>query len=270
MRESYTAGYQSNLIGWFSERSVEREGAFFLPYVTEGMRLLDIGCGPGALTLDLAARVGPSGRVLGIDIEGGQFDHGRAAAAEQGLDNVSFQVGSAYEIEAAEGSFDAVLAHATFYHLARPAEALAELRRVLVPGGVMGLRDSDFGGDLCEPCPPELDAAWELGRRVLSHHGADIGFGRKHRRLLNEAGFEVVSVSATYDVFALDGGAEAFAEFWIGYLGTQHRDLIEAEGWASREAVDGACSALAAWAKSGDAMYARARCEAVARNPIHP
>lgn len=269
MRESYTIGYQSNLIGWFSERSLEREGAFFLPYLEEGMKVLDIGCGPGALTLGLAERVGPSGSVLGIDIEGEQFDRSLEAAAERGLDNVAFRVGSAYELEAQVDSFDAVLAHATFYHLARPAAALSELRRVLVPGGVVGLRDSDFGGDLCEPCPQELEAAWELGRRVLSHHGADVGFGRKHRRLLNQAGFEVLSISATYDIFSLGGGAETFAEFWIGYLGTQHRDLIEVEGWATREEVDRACSALEGWARSPDAMYARTRCEAVARNPRH-
>ena len=47
MTERYTAGYENNLIGWFSERSVRREGAFFLPYLAEGMKVLDIGCGPG-------------------------------------------------------------------------------------------------------------------------------------------------------------------------------------------------------------------------------
>ncbi|NNE33994.1 MAG: methyltransferase domain-containing protein, partial [Rhodothermales bacterium] len=99
MRDSYTIGYQDNLIGWFSERSVEREGSFFVPYLKEGMKVLDVGCGPGALTLGIAERVGPSGSVLGIDIEGEQFDRGLAAAAERGLDNVAFRVGSAYEIE---------------------------------------------------------------------------------------------------------------------------------------------------------------------------
>jgi ubiquinone/menaquinone biosynthesis C-methylase UbiE len=265
--ERYTAGYEDNLIGWFSERSMGREGAFFLPYLAEGMRVLDVGCGPGSLSLDLAARVGPEGRVLGVDIEGEQFARGAAAAAERGIENVSFQTGSVYELDVTAGSFDAVFAHAVLYHLARPAAALGELHRVLAPGGIVGLRDSDFGGDLCEPCPPGLEAAWELGRRVLSHHGADVGFGRKHRRLLSQAGFEVLSVSATYDVFSLGGGAEAFAEFWIGYLGTQHRDRIHAAGWASSEEVDDACSALADWARSPGAMYARARCEAVARKP---
>jgi SAM-dependent methyltransferase len=267
MTERYTAGYERNLIGWFSERSVRREGAFFLPYVEEGMNVLDVGCGPGALTLDLAERIGPGGRVLGVDIEGDQFDQGIAAAAERGLENVSFRVGSVYELEPAAGSFDAVLAHATLYHLARPMDALGELRRVLASGGVVGLRDSDFGGDLCEPCPPELEAAWELGRRVLSHHGADVAFGRKHRRLLNQAGFDVLAISATYDVFSLGGGAEAFAEFWIGYLGREHRELILTEGWAGSEQVEDACAALEEWASSPDAVYARARCEAVARNP---
>ncbi len=267
MTERYTAGYESNLIGWFAERSVRREGGFFRPHVAAGMKVLDIGCGPGALTLDLAERVGPEGRVLGVDIEGDQFGHGRALAEERGLENVSFQIGSIYELEAAADSFDAVLAHATLYHLARPMEALNELCRVLVPGGVVGLRDSDFGGDLCEPCPPELEAVWELCRRVLSHHGADVAFGRKQRGLLNRAGLEVLSISATYDVFSLDGGARDFAEFWIGYLGKEHRELIRFEGWAGGTAIDAACSALEGWARSPDAFYARARCEAVARKP---
>lgn len=267
MTERYTAGYERNLIGWFSERSVRREGAFFLPYVEEGMNVLDVGCGPGALTLDLAARVGAGGRVQGVDIEGDQFDHGIAAAAQRGLENVSFRLGSVYELEEGPGSFDAVLAHATLYHLARPAEALGEIRRVLRPAGVVGLRDSDFGGDLCEPCPLELEVAWELGRRVLTHHGADVSFGRKHRRLLNRAGFEVLSISATYDMFSLGGGAKAFAEFWIGYLGKEHRELILTEGWSSGEQIERSCTALEEWASSPDAMYARARCEAVGRKP---
>src|SRR5207302_57957 len=103
-REAYTQRDNPAFDAAMTARTAAREAAFFLPHLRSGMRLLDIGCGPGSITLGLAEVVAP-GEVVGIDLRPEAVEQSRAAAAQRGIANVRFEVGSAYDLPFPDGSF---------------------------------------------------------------------------------------------------------------------------------------------------------------------
>ena len=260
--ERYAGGYSSVLLQGLSRRSVARQGAFFLPHVCPGMHLLDCGCGPGAMTVEFAKAVAP-GDVVGIDIAASQVAMGRAHAQHEGVANVQFAVGNLYALPFPDGAFDAVFVHAVLYHLHDPRAALAEVYRVLKPGGMVGVRDADHGGNVHSPFPPTLAQAWELIDHVFQYHGANLCMGRTQRALLRDAGFKRVEASASYDYYGTAEATQTFSAYFIEFLGHQHTEEIIAQGWADRAALEAMCVALKAWGAHPDAFFARARCEAV-------
>ena len=179
------------------------------------------------------------------------------------MDNVRFEQASIYELPFPDGVFDAVYAHAVLYHLARPEAALREMRRVLRPGGLIAVRDSDTRGDLYAPVDPRLDRVWDIALRIMRAHGGNPEFGGSQRAALRAAGFVDVVPSASYDAYGVPEAVQGFAAFWSAFLTEHHADLIASHGWATRDELDGLAAALAQWGKHPDAFAARARCEAV-------
>jgi ubiquinone/menaquinone biosynthesis C-methylase UbiE len=109
-REIYAPGCSQPTLRLMLMRTAAKHAAFFTPFLRRGMRLLDCGCGPGTITIDLANLVAP-GQVVGIDLEPVQL----RSALERGRQrqiNVSFGVASIYALPFSDGSFDAVFAHA--------------------------------------------------------------------------------------------------------------------------------------------------------------
>jgi ubiquinone/menaquinone biosynthesis C-methylase UbiE len=244
-----------------STRTVAREAAFLLPHLRPGMRLLDVGCGPGSITLGLAAAVAP-GEVVGLDLRPEPIAQARAAAARAGVTNARFEVGSAYALPFPDAAFDAAFAHQVLIHLREPGRALAEVRRVLRPGGVVGVCDVDFGASLQFPLTPLREQGRALLYRVLEHNGGHPWLGRTHRRLLREAGFDRPAAGAT----ALSAGtpeetrraAALMKAVWPGPAAT-----ALAEGWADRETVDAMLAEIDAWAERPDAFWLAVSCHAV-------
>jgi ubiquinone/menaquinone biosynthesis C-methylase UbiE len=260
----YSGGYDSRVVRGLSQRSVSREGAFFLPFLHPGMDVLDCGCGPGTMTVQVGEVVAP-GEVIGIDLEAAQFTVGRGQARERGLDNVRFQQASVYDLPCADESFDVVYAHAVLYHLDRPEAALREMHRVLRPGGLIAVRDSDTRGDLYAPTDPQLDQVWALAEQVMRDHGGNPAFGARQRALLRDAGFVEIVATASYDAYGAPALMQGFTAFWAAFLVEHHADRIVSCGWATREDLANLAAALTAWGQHPDAFAARARCEAVGR-----
>src|SRR6516165_8360661 len=100
--------------------------AFLAPQLRAGMRLIDCGCGPGSITVDLARAVAP-GDAIGIDLRADALAQGRTLARERGIANVAFQAASVYQLPYTDGSFDAAFACAVLQHLAAPIAALREI-----------------------------------------------------------------------------------------------------------------------------------------------
>jgi SAM-dependent methyltransferase len=155
-----------------------------------GMRCLDVGCGGGDVTLDLAARVGPAGRVVGVDVDAAKVDLARAEAAERGVTNVELRVANLRTL--AEEPFDVVYARFVLSHLPDPEAAVDTFGRHLRPGGVLVVEDTDFAGNFTYPPTESFDRFTKLYRAVVGGRGGDPDIGPRLPRILSTAGLEQV------------------------------------------------------------------------------
>ena len=242
-------------------RRTGQAAAFLAPHLRAGMRLLDCGCGPGAITVDLAQTVAP-GETIGIDLREDALAQGRALAAERGIGNLTFQTASVYRLPFPDGSFDAAFACAVLQHLGEPLAALKEMRRVLKPGGVVGIVDGSSPITFRSPTNPPLDK-WDRLRTLEREHNT----GRPSdalglRALLREAGFARTQGSSTMSTEAgppagsLEETRRVAQHHLIrlrGILG----ELAIAQGWTTKQELEQIAEALAAWGEARDAFYAR-------------
>jgi SAM-dependent methyltransferase len=197
MAETYTLGYSDRALDFVSRRTLESHGAFFIPYLHPDMAVLDCGCGPGSITLGIAARV-RDGAVVGVDMNEVQVKLATENALARGFANVSFGQGSAYALPFPDAAFDAVFSHALLEHLSDPGKALREFLRVLRSGGVAGVCAPDWGGFICSPYTEELAAAMRAHNEIQNRNGGDTLVGRKLLGLMEEAGYIEVKAQARY------------------------------------------------------------------------
>jgi len=109
------------------------------------MAVLDCGCGEATITLGLAEAV-PNGRVVGVDVEKDSFAAARCHASSTGRNNLAFTLADGRQLPFRDAAFDVVLCHSMLETLGDPTRAVAELRRVTKPGGVVGAASVEYGG----------------------------------------------------------------------------------------------------------------------------
>ncbi len=158
-----------------------------------GSKVLESGCGVGGQTA-LLARRSPEAEFCSLDIAEISLGEARAYVEREGLANVRFQQGDIMHIPFEEEAFDHVFCCFVLEHLARPLEALAELKRVLVPGGTLTVIEGDHGS--CFWCPETAASleVWDAMIRAQEYLGHDPLIGRRLYPLLRQAGFRVEGV----------------------------------------------------------------------------
>jgi SAM-dependent methyltransferase len=176
------------------------------------MSLLDVGCGPGTITIDLARRVAP-GRVVGLDAAASILQE---AAGHRADDDppVEWQVGDVYVLPFEAGAFDVVHAHQVLQHLADPVAGLHEMARVATVGGLVAARDGDYAAMTWWPEEPALDRWREVYRAVARANGGEPDAGRRLLAWAHEAGFSDVTASASAWCFAGHEELEWWSDLW--------------------------------------------------------
>jgi SAM-dependent methyltransferase len=264
---TYTYGHTPGVVAVHARRSAAREAGFFLPHLRPGMRLLDAGCGPGSITVGLASAVAP-GDVVGVDFSVDVLEEGRALAAERGLTNLRFEAADVLALPFPDASFDAVFAHTLLEHVGDGVSALRELRRVLRPGGVIGVRDCDWASGVFAPDDDAVAEAMALYERVWRQNGGHPRCGRYLRGLLGAAGFAEIRTSAS---FRWDGSAEesrAFGELLAHRLALPNfAGPIVESGWCDGARLEQIIAACLAWSRHPDAFAEMVMVEAVGRAP---
>ncbi|HEX7353727.1 MAG TPA: methyltransferase domain-containing protein [Mycobacteriales bacterium] len=191
MTGEYTHGHHPSVLGSHATRTAATSAAYLLPLLRSGQSVLDVGCGPGTVTADLARLVAP-GQVVGIE----PVDEPLAAA--RALDtSATFELGDVYALRFEDDSFDVVHGHQVLQHLTDPVAALREMRRVCRPGGIVACRDADYASFTWAPAEPRLDRWLDVYRRLARHNGAEPDAGRYLTTWFAEAGFTDVTGSAS-------------------------------------------------------------------------
>ncbi|MBA3534756.1 MAG: methyltransferase domain-containing protein [Ardenticatenales bacterium] len=264
--ERYLPGYEAAEQHRMSRRTAQQAAAFLLPHLRSGMALLDCGCGPGSIAIDLAELVAP-GMVVGLDIEMRQIEFAREQAARRGVDNIRFEQGSVYKLPFPDGAFDVVWSHAVLKHLSDPLAILKEFRRVLRSDGMVAISDLDWGSLLWEPSTPELSEVRDLLLRVWEHNGSSPYYARHQRRLLREAGFARTEAWAgsTYPSYA---GRSDSTRHWAGVLTRWFEEPAFVTTAHKQLAVDDFQLAamketIRAWGESPDAFFVVLPCSAM-------
>ena len=199
MGNVYTHGHHESVLRSHRWRTADNSAGYLLPRLRPGMRLLDVGCGPGTITMDLADLVGPTGRVTALERTEDALDLARAEAQRRGTANVELVAGDVLALDLPDDSFDVVHAHQVLQHVDDPVLALREMRRVCRPGGTVAVRDSDYSAFTWFPAVPELDRWLEVYLQVARSNAAEPDAGRRLLSWANAAGFsEVTAGSSTW------------------------------------------------------------------------
>lgn len=197
---AYTPGWSPRVSAFMERRTAATHAGAMLALLRPGMSLLDLGCGPGSITVGLARAVAP-GRVTAIDREETQIRLLEARAAREGLTNIEARTGDAMALDLADGAVDAAWAHALLEHLPDPAAALREMARVVRPGGPVVAVSPDWGGFILAPSVPEADAAIARYEDIQRANGGDVRAGRALGVHMAAAGLRDVALSARYEVY---------------------------------------------------------------------
>ncbi|MGG5260619.1 methyltransferase domain-containing protein [Phycicoccus avicenniae] len=252
----YTHGHAEPVLRSHRWRTAENSAAYLLPHLTQEARVLDVGCGPGTITLDLARRV-PAGHVVGTDRSEAVIAEARAAAGRVGLTNVELTVGDVHALDHAADSFDVVHAHQVLQHLTDPVAALREMGRVCRPGGLVAVRDADYSAFTWAPAVPELDEWLGLYRAVARGNGAEPDAGRHLKGWALEAGLDVVASTAGVWCFSTAEDVAWWGGTWAErVVGSGLAEQALERGVASAGDLDRLAAGWQRWAAAPDAWFA--------------
>jgi ubiquinone/menaquinone biosynthesis C-methylase UbiE len=261
----YTHGHHASVLRSHLWRTAANSAAHLLPHLRPGLTLLDVGCGPGTITADLAELVAP-GRVTAVDSAPEVLEQAAAALAERGLTTVDFATADVHALDFPDGSFDVVHAHQVLQHVADPVQALREMRRVCRPGGVVAARDGDYAAMTWYPAVPALDEWMALYQRVSRHNGGEPDAGRRLLSWARAAGFTDIDATAATWCYA---NPEDRA-FWSGMWADRIVDSAIAThalsyGYASTEDLNRISAGWRDWGAMPDGWFAILHGEIIAR-----
>ena len=248
-------------------RSAAEYADFVLPSIGSEDRVIDVGCGAGSITIGLAK---VAGHVTGIDLDDAEFTDARVYAAEHGISNVEFREGSIYGLDQPDTSVDVCTLCSMMETLDDPLAGLAEVRRVLKPGGLIGASSIEYGGLILHgPGEPLLRRFYELRLKLWEAQGDVHPYrGRELRGLLLAAGFEQVEAVTTYFSYGTEervrtcgrGRAADCRDEWY-VIG------LTEQGFSDQGEIDALEQAWTTWAESPDSFAAFAWGRATGRNP---
>lgn len=146
----YKDGYDSTVSNSHSWRTAENSCSYFLNYIKPTDKVLDVGCGPGSITYDLASKYLPQGEIIGIEPTQELIDEALNNNTAR-ISNAKFQKASIYSLPFPDETFDIVHAHQVVVHLEEPLKAFKEMKRVLKKSGYLCCRDSEANSLIVYP-----------------------------------------------------------------------------------------------------------------------
>jgi len=252
----YMHGHHESVLRGHQRRTAEDSAAYLLPHLKPGLSVLDIGCGPGTITADLAALVAP-GLMTAVEQSADVLDVARAEVQRRDLSNVSFAIADVHKLSFGDDTFDVVHAHQVLQHVADPVQALREMRRVCAPGGMVAVRDADYAGFIWFPQLPALDRWLDLYRRAARANRGEPDAGRRLLSWARQAGFTDVTPGGGLWCYATPETREWWGGMWADRIlhSRVARDLLDS-GLATIAQLEEISAAWRAWAAAPDGWLA--------------
>lgn len=250
---TYTHGHHESVLRSHNVRDIANSAEYLRPHLTDRTRLLDVGAGPGSITVDFAGVVA---RVTATEIDDAALSLSRDLAAERGLTNLDFSVEDVHALSFADDSFDVVHTHQVLQHVGDPVQALREMRRVTVPGGLVAARDADYAGFLWFPVLPELDRWLELYRAAARANGGEPDAGRRLLFWARAAGFDDITATASTWCYASSAERAWWGGMWADRIleSALARQLVDS-GMATSDDLQEISDAWTRWAADGDGWF---------------
>jgi SAM-dependent methyltransferase len=272
--DRYIHGHSDAVLRSHRWRTAANSAAYLLPRLRDGLRILDVGCGPGTLTVDLARHVGPTGEVVGVDLSEAVIAEASAHAAAEGVTNATFRAGDFRTLDdLGEATFDVVHAHQVLQHLRDPVGALAAMGRLARPGGFVAARESDYPAFVWTPADARLDRWLEIYMAVSDRNGTAGDAGRWLLRWALDAGFAASGVTYTTSTWTF---ANADDRAWWGALWAERTvasslatQAVE-YGVASADELEAVAGGWRDWAARPDGTFVLLHGEVIARPPSSP
>ncbi|PHH74907.1 hypothetical protein CDD82_4720 [Ophiocordyceps australis] len=215
----YATDHSAPVLRTHSWRTAANSCAYLIPHVRPGFTVLDVGCGPGSITLDLA-RLVPDGHVTGLENVPEPLHAARALATEQAVSNVSFCLGDIHALPFDNDCFDVVHAHQVLQHVADPVAALREMRRVArSDGGIVACRES--AAMTWFPASEPLEAWRRLTTAIAAHKGGNPHPGARIHVWAQQAGFSRDRILKSTDSWCFSSDSER--EYWGGSMAQRAR-----------------------------------------------
>jgi len=253
--DTYVHGHHDSVLRSHTWRTVENSAAYLVPHLAVGQKILDVGCGPGTISVDLARRVAP-GLVTAIDADHGVVQKATDLLEQSGLSNCEFTTGDVYALSYPDDTFDIVHAHQVLQHLTNPVAALSEMRRVTKPGGVVAVRDAIYASMAWSPADASLDRWMELYQQMTALNDVNANAGQELYGWAVRVGFSTVTATSSTWTFAT---AETRA--WWGSLWSERvRQSSFAEqalqhGLADETELQTVAAAFAKWGARDDGFF---------------
>ena len=203
-----------------------------------GMRCIDLGCGGGEVTLEMAKGVAPDGIVCGVDMDEVKFGLAKTAATERGVANVEFLVGNVNNWDEPD-SYDLVYPRFLLHHLSRPVELLGRMWVAVRSGGVLIVEDADYDGWCCHPSNEGFEFFLRAYAEVVRRRGGDHTTGRKLYEFFLEAGIPTPAVTLVQSV-SIGGESKDLAWSTLDAVG----EAIVSENVATADELAAALASL--------------------------
>ncbi len=194
-------GYGEEYLTFLSYFEAEEIARYFLERLKPGWRVLDLGCGPGFVTMGVAKAVAP-GELYGVDIEPSQIEMARKLARDHNCENALFQVADVVDLPFEDGFFDAVHCNDILAYVPDTAAALAEARRVLKPGGLLGCREIIVDSSFLHPELGVMKRGWEVFADLMTADDGHPQMGKDLKRQLMQSGFADVRASFSWETYS--------------------------------------------------------------------
>ena len=215
-----------------------------------GLRVAEVGCGSGNPACWVAELGGRHGWVVAVSVSPDLVEQARRQAADRGLRNVEFRVADAYAPGLPEGAFDLAYCRLVLMHLTRPADALAALRALVRPGGMVACEEMDLGCWVCDPPAEAMTRFVALNAALGERRGEDYSLGASRHRLFRAAGLARPEVGANFAV-AVRGERKRL----LGMTFAEFAPELVKEGLASADEVDRVAAGLTALADDETTLF---------------